>query len=558
MALPHFSCDLYNLQATPKPEENKAEGCQDHVLGDLHSNHIKLIHFLVRKNILSFKNKSDYQTLRRKSSADFINYFSENAQINIEVLKKNKIILIGDELADRGTDDTLILFILMCLGFADVLDIILSNHGFEFIRWYEKIKNSTIFSKIIDTPPALSIHSTQKPSLIHLQDAIQKDPALWDVIEELVETYYKPCLKVFSYSLNKDKDGTFIITLYGHADFGVERIQEAVDLFNKNRRSDEEPITFDDTTAETLANTIDQVNRVFQTRYVKQNKIHTLTDLEDKTNPIYQIMWSRDHGTFKQPHDHKGYKIFYGSGHDTPKSSIKKLNHVYHLDNEFGSGRINVARSPEVIVPTTRTPHLKLERLSSPPKKPKEKSFFSRLKTTFHHFTEQYPKLWWAIKWIGIPAAIASAIVLSGGLAAIPGVGTAVLSWTGSIATTALIKTIMDIALVTFALNTLQFGYVTYQCLTQNKKVPLEEPLSQLIPRCKKQFLDSHPSDLDPIVHISGLLPHTPPSQSFSTPTPLEKETKTILPATSEQTPSPQREESVTTPQKTAVAGRQY
>jgi hypothetical protein len=565
MALPHFSCEEHDLSQSPKPEENKADGCQDHVLGDLHSNYMKFIHFLIRKNILSFNHEDDYEKLYKEDrTAYFIKRFAENAQINQERLLKNKIILIGDELADRGKDDTLILFIILSMGFSNnVMDILLSNHGLEFLKWYEAEKKgrANIVRKFLNAftaeffPPSTLSH-VYKLSLITLQNHLENDPDLWDVIEELVETFYKPCLKLFSYSLNKDADGKSIITLYAHADFGLNQIERSseqkiegvVEFFNKSRPPNEPPIIFDDSTAEALAKTIDDINHVFQTRYVKPDRVSSLIpNIDDNINPINNLIWSRKHGPthLNQPHEHKGYKIFYGSGHDTPKSDQPPLEpHVYCLDNLFGKGsEQDKAKSPELIVPTSRKPHLKLDRLSS---KPKAKTFFSRLKTKFNDFTEHYPKTWWAIKWIGIPVAIASAVVLSGGLAAIPGgVGAAMLTWTSSLTT----ATIIDIALITIGLDTLQLGYhaLKYLADEEDKKRLF---LSKVIKTSKVEILTGQV--IPPkIAHISQLLP-SPPSLT---------EEKTIAPstspATSEYTQVPRTGESAITPQKTEEVDKQ-
>jgi len=104
-------------------------------IGDLHSNALLFVYILIRHHVFKIpvskylKLVACYQSLVQNSQDE--NSYREFIKIiyEAEVVNKPIIRMIGDELADRGASDLLILFILKKLQEHQVpYRIILSNH----------------------------------------------------------------------------------------------------------------------------------------------------------------------------------------------------------------------------------------------------------------------------------------------------------------------------------------------------------------------------------------------------------------------------------------------
>jgi len=361
-----------NIDLARYPEPNPEYTSLDAIKGDLHSNPINFIHFLRQLNLIELKNgANDYKRLhdiyyleyikiKRESKGNAIEFNNKlKILINefLDILKKAKIKnihtlikLIGDELGDRGNHDLFILCILKWLGDEKrkigkpACDIFMSNHAIEFILWYEAElfqSKSTAYGPL----------STPLWSLNALRESVAADAELKETVKQLINNYYKPCLKVLGYSVSEDKKEIAILT---HAGTPIDIIYYRVKDLNKRAKTQgHRSIEYHCSTIEKLMKTIDDINNIYMEEYVKKNKIHALYTLEDaeiaistyssgttinyKTHPFIYLMWNRQYTYEKKPlnrpTEFHGYKVHYVHGHDE-SDPIKKQ--VYDLDTLVG------------------------------------------------------------------------------------------------------------------------------------------------------------------------------------------------------------------------------
>lgn len=248
----------------------------------------------------------------------------------IEVRDNQTLIrLLGDEIADRGNCDYFTIRILNLLRRNHCpLNILISNHGSEFIYAFEQFMAGHAFA-----PPGY-IGDVQIPSFWGLKLLLEHDIINSEELTHLINETYKPTLKVLDYTLSEQG-----ITLFSHAPIRFDSIQLMAASLG---------VPYDDSTAEALAATIEQINHQFQT-YVENNSTHSLfhTDtIHDRTNmseqeratwPLIYLFWNRwdaiKETESARPTTHNGYNITYVHGHDGFQSL---LPHIYNLDTPCG------------------------------------------------------------------------------------------------------------------------------------------------------------------------------------------------------------------------------
>ncbi|STY31050.1 Dot/Icm secretion system substrate [Legionella wadsworthii] len=386
-------------------------------LGDLHGNPIKLIHFLIRHQIVRFKNEV---TNREDAYQHFVNIYGQYGEMiqdylenrtllqfsqikidnakeritnlekqlslitnseleqyknlmqwqqqTLEKLKtaeeeqkrlkqkikepKEKLILcikqfnqymdqlevcdnqtfirlLGDEIADRGHCDyfTLRMICLLAKNHCP-LNILISNHGSEFIYAFEELISGRSFS------PQGYIGDHQIPSFWGLRLLLEHEIISQEELIQLVDESYKPALKIMDYSLTENG-----ITLFSHAPIRFDAIQ----LMAKKLG-----VHYDDAKPEALAATIERINYQFQ-YYIENNTIHSLFHndaIHDRTHmseeekmdwPLIYFFWNRwdemKETETARPARHHGYGITYVHGHDEYHSP---LPHIYNLDTPCG------------------------------------------------------------------------------------------------------------------------------------------------------------------------------------------------------------------------------
>jgi len=332
------------------PELDKDHLAKDNAqitVGDLHGNAVKLLYILVRHAMINIS-PEDYKAfveIYRKDvkalSEQDINALKQIvAKINVNgAAKSSKLSLIGDVLADRGMNDLFTLALLKKLKTENLpVDILISNHDAEFLNAYEKDKpfNSSMLG------------NGQAKSAFNLQSLIEKGLIARKEIVEMVESSYKPNLKLIQYSLNETQDR---ITIYSHAAIGVKNIQIMAARLGVEYQSGD---------AKTIARTIEAMNYKFTQEYVNSNKVSDLLELDkipsdalngiiaikQETFPFAHLIWNRYAGDLERP-DY----IDFVHGHD--KSDLTQKN-IYNLDNDLGkaityhNGLYNILYSNEM------------------------------------------------------------------------------------------------------------------------------------------------------------------------------------------------------------------
>lgn len=264
----------------------------------------------------------------------------------IEVTNKDSSLvrLIGDELADRGSNDYYTLRLLQFLKINNVqLSILISNHGKVFITEYEALLNKSGLAPIPD------VDKGQISSFLGLKLWLKQGLIRQDEILGIVNEVYKPSLKLIDYTLD-----SYGISLFTHAPARFDSIRMIADHIG---------VVYNDSTKENLAQTIDKINIKFG-QIVSENKINEwcniFNDIENpehmtvdeiKKNPLPYVIWNRWNESKDteeaRPSHINNYDVTYIHGHD---SYLGKFSHVINLDTECGKlSNINTGDAIEKI-----------------------------------------------------------------------------------------------------------------------------------------------------------------------------------------------------------------
>lgn len=331
-----------NIFTRPEVDMTHAadEGAQI-TLGDLHGNAIKLLYPLCRHDIAQISD-DDYKTIvtiyatkTQFIDADDIRKFNEALErIQFNPIAMQALLrLIGDETGDRGSNDYFTLKLLKKIRRANIpVEIILSNHGMEFITACEKYPERKRFSATTMT------EHNHTNSLDNLQLLIDKGLITAEEILELYHEIYSPSLKAISYTLSDDETK---ITYYHHA---INNLETVRGLALKHQ------VPFDDNTPAGVARTMDAINAKFK-EHVASRTVHTLCDeqvlrkayengqnweIDFLTHPYEAVMWNRNAKITPRPHIYHNFKVNYVHGHD-PKSMGDE--HIFNLDKNNNIGK---------------------------------------------------------------------------------------------------------------------------------------------------------------------------------------------------------------------------
>jgi len=317
--------DIYKLPTARESDPQITEV----TIGDLHGNSMKLMYMLIREGIASGVKPVQYSKLVtiykkdvKKLTANDIKEF--NAILDDITFDKSKLVrLIGDELADRGSNDYFTLKILEKLDEQDVpVEILISNHSVEFLQACEKYQKKLNFH-------APMLRNGHADSLVNLDVLVSNGLVESTEVLDIAKKAYQPKLKVVSYSLNPESTE---ITLYSHAGIGLDTIKQ---LAKKDFIC-----TYNDSNAPELAKTIDDINSGFQQKFVKQSidnescKSEIMYRAYDgacdlSQYPFVCAMWNRFYNNLRRPPELNNYKIVYVHGHD----SNDPMNHEDHVCN---------------------------------------------------------------------------------------------------------------------------------------------------------------------------------------------------------------------------------
>ncbi len=320
-----------NLLIFPKLDfEHELKDDCELTIGDMHGNALKFIYFLVRQRVLTMS-KKNYQdvikiykkpadTLTKKDLEHFAQIL-DSAKIN----KGAKIRLLGDELSDRGSNDYFTLKILQKITAEIPVEIIHSNHGLEFLNFYETKMKEFNFS--------LSERCTA--SLTNLGILLKKKLIEKSEIEQMITENYLPHIKILSYTLDKEKNN---LTLYMHAPNGPRTIEELAKDFKVAINP------------KNLLQTIDEINKAFtkaafNKKLVKTSKLKLADacgiDVTDAplAYPFVRMIWTRGYDSKSDPlkKRYNKYNLFVVHGHDGEGKVPPKLkDRVINMDNLFG------------------------------------------------------------------------------------------------------------------------------------------------------------------------------------------------------------------------------
>jgi len=328
-----------NIYEKPSRETQLLVGTTQITIGDMHANAMKFIYFLVRNGIADIS-QDDYKILAQiyekgtenLTAADIetFNTIINDLKINPHDIKE--ILLVGDELGDRGENDWFILKIIDRLRQAYPAlktNILFSNHGLEYIAACEKT----------DLPLAATYAlAAQSQSLSNLQKLIDKKLLSRDEVDQINVRAYYPSLKLVSYAIEGDK-----ITLFTHAPSDIKQLAKLAKILK---------VSFDDTTLDKLATSIDGLNAAFS-MHVHKKTITTLvpspvgfTDRMVNMFPLMSISWNRDITSrfLNRSLKYNGYQVHYVHGHD---STLTADRNVINLDNSLGKGSKNLRQSEQ-------------------------------------------------------------------------------------------------------------------------------------------------------------------------------------------------------------------
>lgn len=292
-------------------------------LGDLHGNALKLLYTLLQYNVIKGITAEDYQQFVNIYNSD-VNELCKNDLVNCESIlskirinERRVIRLIGDELADRGSNDYFTLKLIEKMdSLGNPMEFIFSNHGADFIAGFKGLPKV----RQLDRDYSESYDNLKK---LH-QTELGLSCGMGQVMDSIVKNSYLPAVKLISYNLSEPNG----ITIYTHApasicgedkpSSSIKAMAQALDVpFLDNSRSD-------------LVTTIDRINQKF-TQVLSTNKSY-----KDFVDAYSEFVWSRVHNIVR-PHVHNNYFVHYVHGHDLGHPE-QEHPHIHNLDNCLGKG----------------------------------------------------------------------------------------------------------------------------------------------------------------------------------------------------------------------------
>lgn len=315
-------------------------------IGDGHGNLMKTIFILVKFGIITNMNENWYNRLYQIFQIPIDDLkkeeFFEFLNILDQLTFNNKLFFrsLGDDVADRMGLDYYTFYLYSIMKRKGVyFEILASNHGQEVVTVTEL---QTI--KGINSIPFCAQDLPGTPyvdSMENLERIIDKGFVTRCEIHELINTAYKPHLKVASCAVHEKN-----IFLFTHAPYGIYDISRlAKHLSVKLELWDEDPNPLE------IFNDINKINVKFS-EYLADNKVCSLYKKSDfhedslLSSPYLRVLWNRCYSKLYRPAIIKGFNIHFVHGHDENQSI--KAQHIIQMDNTLGksknedSGRLRV------------------------------------------------------------------------------------------------------------------------------------------------------------------------------------------------------------------------
>ena len=299
-------------------------------MGDLHGNALKLMRILIQFHIFNLSKEAYHKLVAiyelesqdvtvevKKAFDDII------AQAQVNILPPGFFLrFIGDELCDRGSNDYFILKLIEKIGVSNVpFEILLSNHGYEFLKTYLQGLRET-HSYMEQTSFGVSLAA--------LRYLMNKKVVLEDEIFDIVEKHYLPHVKLFGCTIHTITKKQEAVTVYMHAPNPFSHVKKVADCLG---------VPYEDATSPALMETIVACNKAFQKILKDRTLDHLfehLSSFEQEQHPIFQLIWERTTPTLP-PIFH--FDLYVVHGHDGCGNVHPSLRgRVFNLDNICGKG----------------------------------------------------------------------------------------------------------------------------------------------------------------------------------------------------------------------------
>ncbi|KAH9256905.1 hypothetical protein BASA81_004726 [Batrachochytrium salamandrivorans] len=308
-----------NLCHLPVPvREHKAT--QEITIGDLHGNAMKLVYFLVSEGVLRGLTDQEFSRMcaiyhstistSTREFYDLLHHRGGKIASNHPTIR-----LLGDEFADRGTNDELTVMVLEKLlseGDPSKVQVLLSNHGYEFYSYDQDDHMARLQFKLLSGEKQ---HASFSNSL-HTFHRTVKDKSR---AKRVLAMLYKHSLKLVSYSV---RDGGMLI--FTHAPIGLETLQLFARDFSLNTTCGNYSITQSD-----LKTCIDLIQHKFDSE-IK----HRLSWGLRQSRSIMEFMWRRNSDRGKATRPSLNKTVAWVHGHDG--FEVAPRPYGYCMDDEFG------------------------------------------------------------------------------------------------------------------------------------------------------------------------------------------------------------------------------
>lgn len=304
------------------------------VIGDLHSNAMKLIHILIQNGIADL-NPTTLDQKRNIYKSMAAAYLDNDIGVFRDLVRKHLVFntyipfirLIGDTLSDRGINDAFILELYNKMFDSNVdFDVLLSNHDVGFLNM--RMHDFAYDKKIPDSNEAIINASGVRPcsSLINMIKTVNEEEK--GRLLEIYDTKYLPNLKLIDYQYDPE---TNTFSMSTHAPFGLTSLRDLAVYLD---------VKFDLEHADVAAimTVIDQINARLP-ELIGAGIIEESSRNHDGKDPLWKSMW-QTLGTAYDPDDfrpvHNGINFRYQHGHTTPE--FVPPQHIDGVDNIRGKG----------------------------------------------------------------------------------------------------------------------------------------------------------------------------------------------------------------------------
>lgn len=323
MTQQNHQCEKSFADLKQYPTEFKDYHQQIITIGDLHGNTMKLLWLLTYFSIIRFPEPVSnfqrlweiYETPVEKLSLEMIKEYESIIQSSIIVDERpNKIIFIGDILADRGLNDYFTFIVFQRIYQHIDYSILLSNH--DIVHLCEAEGNDYLAQYPKET------HENYFISFLNFKKLISKFPELESSAIEMRNTSFKPFVKLFDFGFPNPTT----MLLFSHTPFIFNKYFFQLDLFNNTFLNE-------------LVFELEQINAKVS-EHIKKNKLHLLDA---------NIILAAEHRDFSGTKDNEFLEqgeILNIHGHIGERHNELVLSQSINLDSDLGRTKTSI--TPEI------------------------------------------------------------------------------------------------------------------------------------------------------------------------------------------------------------------